>query len=410
MSELEKIFGVIDGYRGEVIHLQKLLTSKVALGPENGGAGEHEKTAFIKGLLETMGPDGLEEIKAPDRRARDGYRPNLIAEWEGREGGAKVWVLSHTDIVPPGDLSRWESDPYQAKVEGDRITGRGVEDDQHGFISSYLGLKAVLESGIGLARPVGLVVVADEETGSKYGLSYILENYRDHFHEDDLIIVPDWGSEEGTMIELAEKSLLWLKFTVTGKQCHASVPHKGKNSLFGAAKLIVSLARLRERFDLSEELFTPPESTFEPTKMEANIPNVNTIPGRDVFFMDCRLLPQYKGDDIVAACREIGSEIEAELGLCISVEPVYRQEATEPTPPEAPVVRALARAIKRVTGKDPEPTGIGGGTVAAFFRRAGLPAAVWGTGFDSAHQPNEHCLISNIIVDAKVFACLYLGK
>jgi len=409
MSEFEKIFQLIDGYGEEVINLQTALTSRVALGPENGGSGEHEKTAFIRGLLESIHPSGLEEIKAPDERAQDGYRPNLIADWESGEGEPKIWVLSHSDIVPPGDLSLWESDPYQIKVEGDRIIGRGVEDDQHGFISSYLGLKAVLESGLGLGRRVGLIIVADEETGSEYGLGYLLKNYGNRFKDDDLIVVPDAGNEEGTMIEVAEKSLLWLKFTVTGKQCHASMPHKGKNSLFGAARLIVSLAELKERFDISEELFSPPESTFEPTRMEANVPNVNTIPGRDVFFMDCRVLPQYQVDEVLSACREIASGIETELGLDIAVEPVYRQEATEPTSAEASVVKALARAIKRVTGKEAKPMGIGGGTVAAFFRRAGLSAAVWSTGFDSAHQPNEYCLISNILTDAKIFACLFVG-
>lgn len=410
MSELEKVFQEIEGYRDEVIRLQEVLTSKVALGPENGGSGEHEKTAVIRGLLESIGPDSLEEFKAIDERAEDGYRPNLIADWEGAGKGPKVWVLSHSDIVPPGDLSLWESDPYEIKVEGDRIIGRGVEDNQHGFISPYLGLRAVLESGQGLGRGVGLVIVADEETGSEYGLNYLLKNHRNRFREDDLIVVPDGGNEDGTMIEVAEKSLLWLKFTVIGKQCHASMPHRGNNSLFGTARLIVSLARLRERFELSEELFSPPESTFEPTKIEANVPNVNTIPGRDVFHMDCRVLPQYRVDEVLAACREIASEIEAELGLDITVEPVYRQDATEPTSREAPVVRALTGAIKRVSGKEARPMGIGGGTVAAFFRRAGLPAAVWSTGFDSAHQPNEYCLISNIITDAKVFACLFLGK
>jgi succinyl-diaminopimelate desuccinylase len=54
--------------------------------------------------------------------------------------------------------------------------------------------------------------------------------------------------------------------------------------------------------------------------------------------------------------------------------------------------------------------GIGGGTVAAFFRKAGLQAAVWITMPDSAHQPNEYCLIKNIMTDAKVFACLYLDE
>ncbi|MBW1738795.1 MAG: M20 family metallo-hydrolase [Deltaproteobacteria bacterium] len=410
MSELENVFERIVGYRDEVIRIQAELTSRVALGPENGGTGEHDKAGYIKRLLERMNPELLEEIKAPDKRAQDGYRPNLIARWGSSQKEATVWVLSHADIVPPGDLSLWKSDPYKIELEGDRIIGRGVEDNQHGFVSSYLALKAVLDSEQRLKRPVGLVVVADEETGSQYGLSYLIKEQQGIFGKQDLIVVPDGGNEEGTMIEVSEKSMLWVKFTVTGKQCHASTPDKGKNSLFGAARLIVALAELKEQFNFLDELFKPSLSTFEPTKMEANVPNVNTIPGRNVFYMDCRILPQYTVDEIIAACKEISARISSELGLQIQVESVYREDAKEPTSPDAPVVKSLARAIKRVTGKDAKPMGIGGGTVAAFFRQAGLPAAVWSTISDTAHQPNEYCLISNILTDAKIFACLYLDE
>jgi len=408
MSELEKVFERIDSYRDEVIKLQADLTSRIALGPDNEGSGEHEKIAFIKDLLKEFDPDFLAEIKAPDERARDGYRPSLVAGWGEMQDQSSVWVLSHADIVPPGDLSLWESDPYQIKVEGDRIFGRGVEDNQHGFVSSYLALKAVLGSDHETLRPVCLSIVADEETGSKYGLQYLLQHHKDLFKKDDLIVVPDAGNEEGTMIEVAEKSMLWIRFIVKGKQCHASTPKKGKNSLFGAASLIVALDQLKARFNLSDDLFSPSVSTFEPTKMEANVPNVNTIPGRNIFYMDCRILPLYKVDEILAACKEISKEIGKELGLQIQVEAAHREDAAEPTSPDASVVKALIKAIRKVTGKNAKPMGIGGGTVAAFFRKAGLPAAVWSTISDTAHQPNEYCLISNILTDAKILACLYL--
>ncbi len=410
MNEFQKVFEQIDGYRDDVISIQAELTSRTALGPENGGDGEHEKACYIKGLLERMNPATLEEIKAPDKRAKDGYRPNLIARWGGSQKDVTIWVLSHADIVPPGDLSLWNSDPYKIEIEGDRIIGRGVEDNQHGFVSSYLALKAVLESKMSLRKSVGLAIVADEETGSKYGLSYLIKEHQEIFGEKDLIVVPDGGNEEGTMIEVSEKSMLWVKFTVTGKQCHASTPDKGKNSLFGAARLIVALAELKERFNLLDGLFKPSSSTFEPTKIKANVPNVNTIPGRDVFYVDCRILPQYKVDEILSACKEIGARISTELGVEIQVEYVYREDAKEPTPPDAPVVKSLERAIRRVTGKEAKPMGIGGGTVASFFRQVKLPAAVWSTISDTAHQPNEYCLISNILTDAKIFACLYLDE
>ena len=409
MPEMEKVFEKIDGSRDEIIKLQTDLTRMVALGPDNGGTGEHEKADYLKEQLEALKPDYIEEIRSPDERAKEGYRPNLVARWGTEISGPVVWVLSHMDVVPPGDHELWESDPYKVKVDGEKIVGRGVQDNQAGIVSSLLALKSVQQMGKKLERPVGLVFVADEETGSKYGLDYLLKHHKRIFHPDDLIIVPDGGNASGTMVEVAEKSMLWLKFTVTGKQCHASTPSRGKNSLYGAAKLILALEDLKGTFDRFDKLFSPPASTFEPTKMEANVPNINTIPGRDVFYLDCRILPQYKVEEIFEFAKKRADEVAIELDLSIQVEPVYRQDAINPTPEDAPVVKALIGAIRKVTGIEAKPMGIGGGTVAAFFRKAGLPAAVWMTMPDSAHQPNEYCLISNIMNDAKVFACLYLN-
>jgi succinyl-diaminopimelate desuccinylase len=409
MNLMKSIFDRIDGYRDEFIRLQGELTSRVALGPDNGGTGEHEKADYLRRLLASLEPDAIEEICAPDTRAARGHRPNLVATWRGPEGKARVWVLSHMDIVPPGDLSLWETDPYAIRVEGDRIYGRGVEDNQHGIVSSFLALRAVLETGQALGRPVGLALVADEETGSDYGLNYLLKTRREIFQQEDLILVPDGGNEEGTMIEVAEKSMLWVKFTILGRQCHASTPAKGENSLVGAAKTILALGVLKDVFPETDALFRPPESTFAPTKMEPNVPNVNTIPGRDVFYLDCRILPVHTTEAVLAECRRIAEDVARDGGFSVAVEATHRQDAPPPTSPEAAVVKALKAEIKNVTGREASPMGIGGGTVAAFFRKVGLPSAVWSTVSDTAHQPNEYCLLSNLITDAKIFASLYMN-
>ena len=327
MNKTKDIYEIIDGYRDEVIELQRDLTARVALGPLNGGDGEHEKVDFLHQLLLNMKPDMIQEIHAPDEKARDGYRPNLIAKWKGLHDDPVVWVLAHADIVPPGNLSLWDSDPYCIKVDGDRIIGRGVEDNQHGFVSAYLALKAILDSDKTLKRSVGLIVVADEETGSRYGLSYMLKHHGDIFSPEDLIIVPDAGNEDGTMIEIAEKSMLWLKFTINGRQCHASTPHKGKNSLVGAARLIVALGELKEKFAASNPLFSPPVSTFEPTKFLANVSNVNTIPGKETFYMDCRILPEHNVDEVIETAQQIALRVAAELELHMELESEHRHDA-----------------------------------------------------------------------------------
>ena len=407
---MKEIFKKIEQSRDLIIYLQKELTKRVAIGPENGGDGEYEKTLFIKRAVEDLQPDRIDEIIVPDKRVKSGFRPNLIARWKGKESSSNLWVLVHSDVVPPGDLSLWNGDPYEIRVEGDKIIGRGVEDNQHAFVSFYIAIKAILDTDIKLLKhPVGLVVVADEETGSRYGLRYILR-YHNVFKKEDLIIVPDGGNEEGTMIEIAEKSMLWLRFEVYGTQCHASTPDKGNNSLYAAAKLIVNLRKLKEIFSEKDPLFSPPYSTFEPTKIEANVENINTIPGKDVFYMDCRVLPSYRLDKVIEEIKKVASSIEEKLGVKININTEYRLDAPKPTPKDSLVVKALSEAIKEVKGKEAEIKGIGGGTVAAFLREKGLPAVVWSTVSDTAHKPDEYCLIPNIIDDAKIMAYLMLKR
>ena len=83
MSGIEDLYSKIESYRPEIIEMQRDLTSRPALGPENGGNGEHDKAEYVKELLLLLKPDSFYEINAPDPRAANGYRPNLVAAWKG---------------------------------------------------------------------------------------------------------------------------------------------------------------------------------------------------------------------------------------------------------------------------------------------------------------------------------------
>jgi Acetylornithine deacetylase/Succinyl-diaminopimelate desuccinylase and related deacylases len=205
--------------------------------------------------------------------------------------------MTHMDVVPPGELSLWRADPFKAWVEKGRIYGRGVEDNQQDMVASIFAVKAFMAENLKPVYDVGIALVADEETGSKKGIEYVLNN-SEVFRPDDLIIVPDAGNSNGTMIEVAEKSILWLKIKTRGKQAHGSTPEKGINSFKAASFLITELQNLYQIFNKRDRLFSPPISTFEPTKKEANVPNINTIPGEDIFYMDCRILPAYQVEKV----------------------------------------------------------------------------------------------------------------
>jgi succinyl-diaminopimelate desuccinylase len=245
-EQFQRVCKQIESYRGDMIDLQRELVARVAVGPDHGGPGEGEKAAFLKNMLEGWGLK-VDDFPAPDERVAGGERPNLVGWLPGRSD-KKIWVLSHLDVVPPGEDRLWESDPYTLRVEGDRLYGRGTEDNHHGVVTSLMAVKALLDLHLTPPRTVALALVSDEETGSRQGLDFLLKQHRHLFSPDDLIIVPDAGSPDGTMIEVAEKSMLWLRLEVNGRQCHASRPELGRNTLRACAHMIVALEALSREF------------------------------------------------------------------------------------------------------------------------------------------------------------------
>jgi succinyl-diaminopimelate desuccinylase len=407
-DDFERIRKRIEGYRDEMVSLQADLTAAVALGPENGGEGEREKALRVLRFLEGLGPLHLQEVRAPDGRVPCGFRPNLIARRKGKSAHPATWVLTHLDVVPAGERTLWTKDPFRVWIEDGRIYGRGVEDNQQSMVASLFALKALHDEGIETPRDVGLAMVADEETGSQCGLQYILRERKDLFDFQDLMMVPDTGDPEAREIEIAEKSILWLKIRILGKQCHASRPGDGINTLRAASHLVVKLDTLPDCFGALDPLFDPPASTFEPTKKEGNVPNINTIPGEDIFYLDSRILPQYPLEEIERKVGDLAREVEGEFRVKIEITPVQREHAAPATPADSPVVRMAARAMREVYQRDPKVVGVGGGTVAAFFRRLGYHAAAFSRIDHTAHQPNEYCRIANMLSDCQVFAHCFL--
>ena len=123
---------------------------------------------------------------------------------------------------------------------------------------------------------MGVWLVSDEEFGNTYGIKRLLKE--GYFRKEDLVIAADAGMAEGTDIEVAERSLLWLKLTTGGKKVHSSLPRKGVNAHLMGMKLALDLREsLSRKYCDSDELFDEPLSTFEPAKKEGNVPIVLEI-------------------------------------------------------------------------------------------------------------------------------------
>lgn len=397
-----EIAAEIKKLKPEMVDALAEMVARPAVTPANGGDGETAKAEFVESLCRGI----FDGVERRDAVSPDGARPNVVARCgTGDVSAGRLWVIGHLDVVPPGDRSLWKTDPFRAVVKNGRVYGRGAEDNGQAVVAAIFAVKALVRLGLKPPRPICFAAVADEETGSYYGIRHLVREKM--LRRGDVFLVPDGGSPDGALVEVAEKGILWLRIETAGRQCHASRPAQGINAMEAASALAARVGEARARFSGTDSLYEPPVSTFAPTRHDANVPNINTIPGTDRFFIDCRVLPCYPLDEVIAFFRGIAAGIEAEHGVRIKIGAVQELPGSG-TDPDSPLVGSLTRVISRVRAVTPRVRGVGWGTCAAFARRAGHPAVVWGTVCGNAHQPNEFASIANMVADAELMAHFFL--
>lgn len=406
-AEFERLKFFIEGHVQDMVELESLLTSIPALAPENGGEGEEKKACALENWLVQHGIKDIEHFDAADERVPSKKRPNMVAtikgkDW-GREGSYNIWVCAHLDVVPAGEKSLWNTDPWTVVQKDGKIYGRGVEDNQQGLVSGVLAALSFVISGIVPSHTIKLLFMADEEVGSAYGMNFLLKEHLSLFGKNDRILIPDGGDSEGATIEIAEKNIYWPRFHTVGKQSHGSRPDLGKNAFLAASDLALRVNDMEKLFNGENPLFDPPTSTFQPTMKMRNVEGVNMIPGDDVFYADCRINPEYSLEEVRAELKKRIALVEEKYGVKIELSEAQAEES-KATAKDAPVVKELAAAIKAVHGIEAKTVGIGGGTVAAGLRNLGFDALVWSTLDEMCHQPNEYAVVENIAKDALTIA------
>ena len=399
---LEEILKKIDDSRDDIINDLMEMIRIPAIGPANGGEGEGRRADLL--MTKLKGFDKIERVEVDDADYPGIKRPSILAVKNGKRKGT-VWIVAHIDTVLPGKLEEWRYPPFDPHLEDGKVYGLGAEDNGQAVIASIYASK-YFKTGELNGRSLGIALVSDEETTSEMGIGQLIRDGR--FGKDDVIIVPDWGSPGSSMVDVAEKHLLWAKFSIKGKQTHGSTPGKGLNAYrVGARFLTELLDDLDRNYGKENELYRPPTSTFEPTKSLQTVGNVNTIPGHYEFWLDCRITPDYDPEEIYQHMVRF-AEIQSErTGAKITVEKDQMTISGPQSSVDTPEYNEFRESIRSVTGIDVVASGIGGGTCANFFRLKGLNAYVWESEGGSLHQPNEFVKIDSIVTDAKVFASLF---
>ena len=296
----------------------------------------------------------------------------------------------HTDVVPPGDESRWSHAPFGGEVADGRMYGRGAVDMKGGIASFLSAALTFLAEGKAAFGTLSLAITGDEEGTGINGTAKLLEWAGKQGHRFDAALVGEPTSREilGDTIKIGRRGSLSGVLTVTGKQGHVAYPHLADNPLPHLVQLLSALTALR--LDEGNAAFQP--SNLEVTTIDVGNAATNVIPGEATARFNVRYNNAWTPASIEARLRETLEATARGRPYGLTIVPgASHSFLTEP----GPLVRELAAAINDITGKEPERSTTGGTSDARCFKDL-CPVVEFGLVGDTMHQIDERVPLADL--------------
>lgn len=307
-------------------------------------------------------------------------RANLVARIGGDDERAPLCFTGHLDTVPLG-LRPWSVDPFAAEIADGKLYGRGSSDMKSGvaaFTVAAVELAASLESTPGLE----LVITAGEETGCAGAFDLAAKSGA--LGRAGAIVVAE---PSGNMPWVGHKGALWLRGIASGVTAHGSMPDRGVNAVYKAARAVSKL----EAFDFNvarHPVLGPP--TLNVGTVQGGI-NINSVPDRAEFGIDIRTIPSQDHG-------RLRQQLASYLGEEVELEPILDVGGVW-SDPDGEWLREVREAASRVTGVPPTVAAAPYFTDAAALTPAygDPPTVILGPGEAAmAHQTDEYCFVDRI--------------
>ena len=331
-------------------------------------------------LLEGMGlPSQRFEVPQAEVQAQGLTSiTNLIVKRHYGDG-LVIALNAHGDVVPPGE--GWTHDPYGGEIVDGQMFGRATAVSKCDFSTFTFALRA-LEA---VAKPskgqVELHFTYDEEFGGEVGPGWLLS----HGHtQPDLMIAAGFSYQVIT----AHNGCLQMEVTVHGKMAHAAIPDSGIDALQGAVALLNALYAQNA---LYKHIRSNVEGISHPYLNVGLIEggtNTNVIPGKVVFKLDRRMIPEEDPVQVEASIREVlakavedyNASREARHAIHIDVRRMLMAHAMKPLPGNKPLVNALQQHASDIFGEPIPAVGTPLYTDVRLYVERGIPGVIYGAG------------------------------
>ncbi|MFS2035259.1 M20 family metallopeptidase [Polaromonas sp. CT11-55] len=356
----------------ETAFLQQLIRVPTDTPPGNN-APHAERTAE---LIKAFGFEA-EKHPVPEAEVR-GYGmesiTNLIVrrQYGGKGEGKTIALNAHGDVVPPGE--GWTKDPYGGEIVDGKIYGRASAVSKCDFASFTFAVRALEALGAPLKGAIELHFTYDEEFGGEMGPGWLLKK---GLTKPDLLIAAGFSYEVVT----AHNGCLQMEVTVHGKMAHAAIPDTGVDALQGAVHILNALYAQNA---LYQEVTSRVEGIKHPYLNVGRIEggtNTNVVPGKVVFKLDRRMIPEENPAEVEANIRKVIADAAAgRKGITVDIKRLLLANSMRPLPGNRPLVEAIQKHGEALFGQKIPAMGTPLYTDVRLYAEAGIPGVIYGAG------------------------------
>ena len=364
----------------ETLELARDLIARPSVTPEDAGCQEL--------LADRLRPLGFEVEPMPFGEVR-----NLWAR-RGSEGPLFCFA-GHTDVVPPGPLEAWESDPFAPEVRDGLLYGRGAADMKGSIAAMVTAVERFIASHPDHRGSIAWLLTSDEEGPAVNGTVKVVETLEKRKERIDWCLVgePSCSKRLGDTIKNGRRGSLNAELLVKGVQGHVAYPHLARNPVHEALPALAELASTE--WDRGNEFFPP--TTFQISNIHAGTGATNVIPGELQVIFNFRYSTETTHEALEARVEEVLERhgLEYAIEWSLSGKPFLT--------PAGALVEAARKAIRDVAGIETELSTSGGTSDCRFIAPTGAQVIELGPLNATIHKVNECVAVKDLDLLSEIY-------
>ena len=366
----------IDAHFDEQVRFLQELVRVPTDTPPGNNAPHAERTAE---LLHAFGFEAEKHAVPSDEVQAYGLQSitNLIVR-RAYGAGKTIALNAHGDVVPPGE--GWTHDPYGGEVVDGHMFGRATAVSKSDFSTFTFAARALESLGLPLKGTLELHFTYDEEFGGEKGPGWLLAH---GLTKPDLMIAAGFSYQVVT----AHNGCLQMEVTVQGEMAHAAIPDSGTDALQGAVHILNALHALNADY---KKITSKVEGITHPYLNVGQITggtNTNVVPGKVVFKLDRRMIPEENPVEVEAAIRatihQAAQSFDPPRGgkqLQVEIRRILLAHAMQPLAGNQALVDAIQRHGQTLFGEPIPALGTPLYTDVRLYAERGIPGVIYGAG------------------------------